>query len=274
MKDIKLIAFDLDGTMLDEDKNLPEENRRALLEAVDKGIYIVPVTGRLPVALPRSIAALPVRYGIFSNGAEITDLQTGQSIGGCLVDWQQAVEIFAQADAWPIIYDCYMENKAYMSQAFRSRIPDYAVNEHYLKMMFELRIPVPELKEYLTQRKQGVQKLQFYFRKDQYALREELLHNWKIPGVEVSSSVANNLELNNAAGTKGFALEKLARHLDIPMDQVMALGDGYNDRTMLEKAGLAVAMENAVDSLKAIAHYVTGPNTQAGVAQAIRKFCL
>lgn len=274
MKDIKLIAFDLDGTMLNDKKELTEENRRALLAAAEKGIHIVPATGRLPMALPACLRELPIRYGIFINGAEVTDLQTGQSLGQSLIPWEQAVEVYEYAEQFPIIYDCYMDNKAYMSQAFRTRIPEFALNAHYLKMMWELRTPVPELKAYLAQRKQGVQKLQFYFRGDQRELREDLLRNWKIPGIEVSSSVANNLELNNAAGTKGVALKMLADHLGIPMEQTMAFGDGGNDLSMLRMAGLGVAMEEHWQPLEEVADYITGSCNDSGVAQAIRKFCL
>ncbi len=274
MTDIKLIAFDLDGTMLDDDKRLPEENRRALLEAAEQGIEIVPATGRLPMALPDCFREMPIHYGIFINGAEVTDLRTGKTISQSLIPWEQAVAVYEQADGWPIIYDCYQENRAYMGVDHKARIPEFALNDHYFKMMTELRIPVPELKAYLADKKQGVQKLQFYFRKDQYPMREELLEHWRIPGIAISSSVPNNLELNNAAGTKGCALEILAGHLGIPITQVMALGDGENDRTMIAKAGLGVAMANAEAGLREIACHITGTNNEAGVAQAIRKFCL
>ncbi len=273
-KDIRMIAFDLDGTMLDDNKNLPEENRQALLEAVARGILIVPATGRLPMALPDCIQALPIRYGIFINGAEVTNLQTGESISQTLIPYEQAVAVYRESEQWDIIYDCYQENKAYMGVAHKRRIPEFALNAHYFKMMTELRVPVPELKAYLADKAQGVQKLQFYFRKDQYPLRETLLHSWKIPGIEVSSSVPNNLELNHAEGTKGYALEHLARHLGIDMAQVMVFGDGDNDRTMLQKAGVAVAMKNAEPVLKELADYITGSNNDAGVAQAIREICL
>lgn len=274
MKDIKLIAFDLDGTMLNDKKELTEENRQVLLAAAEKGIHIVPATGRLPKALPTCFRDLPIRYGIFINGAEVTDLQTGDSLGQSLIPWEQAIEVYEYAEQFDIIYDCYMDNKAYMSRAFRTRIPEFALNAHYLKMMWELRTTVPELKTYLAQRKEGVQKLQFYFRKDQYDLREELLANWKIPGIEVSTSVPNNLELNNAAGTKGHALKMLADYLGIPMEQTMAFGDDSNDISLLSMAGLSVAMEKHNPCLEGIADYITGSCNDSGVAQAIRKFCL
>lgn len=274
MNDIKLIAFDLDGTMLNDKKELTEENRQALLAAAEKGIEIVPATGRLPMALPACLKELPIHYGIFINGAEVTDLQTGESLGQSLIPWEQAIEVYEYAEQFPVIYDCYMDNKAYMSQAFRTRIPEFALNAHYLKMMWELRTPVPELKAYLAQQKRGVQKLQFYFREDQYDLREELLTNWKIPGIEVSSSVDNNLELNNAEGTKGYALKMLADHLGIPMEQTMAFGDGANDMSMIAMAGFGVAMEEHWPPLGKVADHITGSCNESGVAQAIHKFCL
>ncbi len=272
MTDIKLIAFDLDGTMLDDNKQLPEENRRALLAAADRGIELVPATGRLHMGLPECFRDLPIRYGIFINGAQVVDLQTGEIIYRAEVPWQQAVEVFTQADSLPILYDCYMDSRAYMSQSFFPRIPEYALNAHYLKSMQQLRTPVPELKEFIAREKRGVQKLQFYFRKDQYGLRQELLSSWNIPDIVVSTSVANNIELNQTLATKGHGLEQLTARLGISMAQVMAFGDGDNDRSMLQKAGFGIAMENAEPTLKKIARYTTGTNHEAGVARAIQKF--
>lgn len=272
--EIKLIAFDLDGTLLNDQKELTEENRRALLAAAEKGILLVPTTGRMPGIVPACLQELPIRYGIYSNGAEVRDLQTGQTISKTLIPWQQAVEVFREAEQYPIIYDCYLENRGYMSQAFRPLIPEYALNDHYLQMMVNTRAPVPELKAFLTEQKRDVQKLLFYFRKDQYDLRHELLMNWKIPGIEVSSSLPNNLELNHEKGIKGYALKALAEHLGIPRSQTMALGDGHNDMSMIEMAGLGVAMEECWPGVRERADYITGSCNDSGVAQAIRKFCL
>ena len=272
--EIKLIAFDLDGTLLNDNKEVSEENYRALMDAAEKGIHIVPATGRLPGVMPKALEGLPIRYAIFINGAEVVDLQTGEVLYKKLIPWQQAIDVFREGEQYGIAYDCYMENRGFMSQRFFDHVPEFVSNPHFVKMIYDTRKPVPELKEYLAERKVDVQKLLFHFRDDQLALREELLLNWKIPGTEVSSSLPGNLELNQAEGIKGYALKALAAHLGISMEQTMAFGDGHNDLSMIAMAGMGVAMEECWPGVREVADYITCSCNDSGVGKAIRKFCL
>jgi Cof subfamily protein (haloacid dehalogenase superfamily) len=93
-------------------------------------------------------------------------------------------------------------------------------------------------------------------------------------GVAVSAALAFNGEINDEKGHKGGALTKLCAHLGCTMENVMTIGDGANDITMLQMAGVSVAMENAAPEVKAAAKYVTASCDENGVAQAIHKFCL
>lgn len=274
MADIKLIAFDLDGTLLNDQKELTEENRRALLEAADKGIELVPATGRFVSALPEFFEQMPFRYAILLNGAQVYDLREHKELDQVLVPWEQGIEVFRCFDELPVLYDCYVDDVAYMSQAFRPYLEEYALNEYFLWMMRDLRTVVPELKEFLAQKKRGIQKLQAYFRPEDYPLREKLLRSLEIPGISISSSLANNMELNHAEATKGHALRKLAKLLDIPMESTMAFGDGSNDLTMISMAGIGIAMENGIEAVRKAADYVTCDCNHSGVGAAVRKFCL
>ena len=96
----------------------------------------------------------------------------------------------------------------------------------------------------------------------------------ELPRVEVSTSWVNNLEVNPKDANKAVALTALADSLNIPMSQVMAIGDNDNDIPMLRVAGVAVAMGNATANAKAAAHYETLPNSDGGVAAAIRALAL
>ena len=274
MSDIKLIAFDLDGTLLNDRKELSEINRRALLDAADKGIELVPATGRFSGAMPEFFMERPIRYVIYMNGAQICDMQEDRVLDEVLVPWEQGIEIFRYFDWLPVLYDCYVDNRAYMSKAFRPHIEEYALNEHFLWMMRDLRTTVPELKEFLAQTQHGIQKLQAYFRPQEYPLRAQLLEHLKIPGIAISSSLPNNMELNHAEAAKGHALQKLTKLLDIPIEATMAFGDGSNDVTMLRMAGLGVAMANGCEAAQRNADYVTLDCNESGVGAAIRRYCL
>ena len=133
---------------------------------------------------------------------------------------------------------------------------------------------MPELKAYLREKGEGVQKVQFCT--NDQKLRAWLLEDMKtrFDGVAISTALPYNGEVNHVNGHKGGAIAKLCDHLGCLMENVMTLGDGLNDVTMLQMAGISVAMENAAPEVKAAAKYVTGSCDESGVAQAIRRFCL
>ena len=271
---IGIIALDLDGTLLDSNKKLSEKNYAALQKAAEAGIEIVPTTGRFYGALPDSIKNLPfLHYAITINGAQAVDVRSGEVIYSAELPWQQTVELMELFDTLPVIYDCYQENEAYMPAAQKALINEIAPDKHYIKMLHELRQPVEDLKSYLSEKKKGVQKVQF-FTKD-IALRDKLLNELpqKYDDLSVTCSLVNNLEINQIHANKGEALAALARHLNLPETATMSFGDGLNDISMLKSAGIGIAMANAQQACKDVADYVTLSNDEDGVAAAIEKFC-
>ena len=271
---IGIIALDLDGTLLDSNKKLSEKNYAALQKAAEAGIEIVPTTGRFYGALPDSIKNLPfLHYAITINGAQAVDVRSGEVVYSAELPWQQTVELMELFDTLPVIYDCYQENEAYMPAAQKALINEIAPDKHYIKMLHELRQPVEDLKSYISEKKKGVQKVQF-FTKD-IALRDKLLKELpqKYDDLSVTCSLVNNLEINQIHANKGEALAALARHLNLPETATMSFGDGLNDISMLKSAGIGVAMANALQPCKDVADYVTLSNDEDGVAAAIEKFC-
>ncbi len=273
MEGIKIIALDLDGTLLDSEKRLSEENRLALEKAAAKGIEIVPTTGRIYAIIPEVVRQLPfIHYAITVNGAEVYDVKNDRVIAKSELSWQKAVEIMEYLDGFDVVYDCYQNGGGYMTKAHLEKVGDYLTSDYFKEIYAKTRIPVPELKTYLRELGQGVQKLQFCT-KDQ-ALRAFLLENLKtrFDGVVISTALPYNGEVNDKNGHKGGAIAKLCDYLGCTMENVMTFGDGLNDITMLQMAGLSVAMENADPEVKAAAKYVTGTNDESGVAQAIHRF--
>ena len=271
---IGIIALDLDGTLLNSNKELTAVNLAALERAANAGIEVVPTTGRFYGGMPEVIRNLPfVRYVITVNGAEVADLHTGQVIYRAELPWQQTVEIMTLLDGYPVIYDCYQDNAAWMTASQKEHIDRIVSSPHYRAMLHELRQPVPELKEVLRQRRRGVQKVQFFT--DQPELRLELMA--RLPQLFddlcVSSSVSDNVEINQSHANKGEALYALADHLGLSRAATLAFGDGLNDLSMLRDAGIGVAMENACDEAKEIADWITLSCDADGVAYGINKYC-
>ena len=274
MPDIRLITLDLDGTLLNSKKELSPENAAALQWAADQGIEIVPTTGRFYGGMPEVIRNLPyLHYAITINGAQVYDVLNDVGIAKAEIPVQRAVELMAWLDQFPVIYDCFMDNWGWMTRSLQEKADEFAPNEHYAKMLKELRTPVDELKVFLTERGHDIQKSQF-FAKDM-DLRARLMEEipQRFPGLIVSSAVVNNVEINDRNAHKGNAIRQLARHLGLEMRQVLAFGDGSNDITMLQEAGIGVCMENGLDSVKAVADYITDSCDKDGVAKAIYRFC-
>ena len=274
MHDIKLIALDLDGTLLNSNKELPRENYEALEKAAAAGIEIVPCTGRVYSAMPEVVRNLPfVNYIILVNGAKILHVPTGEAVTKAEIPMEQAVEIMEFIDTLPVIYDCFMDDTAYMTKALQDRAEEFAPDIHYLKMIREVRKPVPELKAHLRQLNHGVQKIQF-FTKD-VDLRARMLKEMEpmFPGTLVTTSVVNNVEINHADANKGEAIRRLAAHLGLDISQTMSFGDALNDMLLVSSAGIGVAMANGHPDVKAQADYVTLSCDENGVAAGIRKFC-
>ena len=271
---IRVIALDLDGTLLNTTKELSSTNLAALERAAAAGIEVVPTTGRFYGGIPKVIRELPfIRYAITINGAEVADLRTGEVIYKAELPWEQAVEMMTMLDEHPVIYDCYQDNEAFMTAALKEHIDTTISSPHYRKMVHELRQPVPELKVFLAERKMGVQKVQFFTKHPDLRLKlmAEMPHQYN--DLCVSSSVSDNVEINQVHANKGEALLALAAHLGLKREQTIAFGDGLNDLSMLKEAGVGVAMSNACDEAKELADWIAPSCDEDGVAHGINKFC-
>ena len=279
---IRIVALDLDGTLLDSEKRLSEVNRDALARAAEKGVLIVPTTGRFFGMMPPAVRDLPfVRYAITINGAQVYDRETDTAIVRDEIPLEMALQVMELLDRYDVIYDCYRQNWGWMTAALQEKAADYVTNEHYLKMVREFRNPVPELKAHLreTAAVGDVQKIMLFATNSQVsglasqvldAIRSEMAA--KFPEIKVTSSTWNNIELNIKSAHKGNALKRFAEHLGLGLENCMAFGDGMNDFTMVEAAGLGIAMANAEPEVKRVAKDVVPSNDEDGVAKGIDKW--
>ena len=272
MRDIRLIALDLDGTLLNSDKALTPRSRAALESASEAGILIVPATGRFYKGMPAVIRELPfVRYVITINGAQVFDAQSGESIYSAEIPTDEAVAFYEYLDTLPVTYDCYVDGWGYMTASMRERVEEYGMLPFQVKMMRELRSSVPELKAWLREGGRCPQKMQLFAR--DVSLRDELLQTLteKYPQFAVSTSLPNNIEINSHDADKGRALRELAAKLGLSREQTMAFGDGLNDLKMIEAAGVGVAMANGHPKVKAAADVIAEDCNADGVAKVIEQ---
>ena len=274
MAEIKLIALDLDGTLLNEKKEIPPENEKALRECAARGIQIVPATGRTVYGIPDTIRDIPgVRYAIIINGGKVVDMQEDREISSCLLSKEKTVEIMEIAERFPIMYDAYVEGRGVSEERFLDHMDDYGISPGIQELVKRTRDRYPNIIGHIKELETSVEKVTMFFKtpQDKRNVREALKG---VKDIIVSSSLPNNLEVNAAGATKGGGLLRLAEYLGISAAQTMAFGDGENDITMIESAGCGVVMENGAPFLKEKADYITLSNEEAGVAAAIKKLVL
>lgn len=269
---IRLIALDLDGTLLNTDKILTAQARSALDRAAENGIEIVPTTGRFYGGMPDAIRELPyIHYVISINGAQVYDFVHEKVVYRSELPVRQAVEIMKYLDGFDLIYDCYMDNAGWMNRVMWEKCADYTPNEHYRKMVHDLRKPVEDVKQFLLETGHDVQKVQLFTRDEAQHVR--FLHTLGdlFPGTSVSTSVVTNVEINAAGANKGEAIRHLASYLGFDISETAAFGDGLNDLSMIRDTGLGVAMANACDEVLNAADYITSSCNEEGVSRVINR---
>lgn len=268
-----LIALDLDGTALRPDHlTISPRLEKTLEKAHDRGILIVPVTGRPYGLLPPFLKAHPLweSYAILCNGAEERDMKTGLVTAHAPLEEKHIRLVLEAAREFDIPAELNAGGKLYLTQKtleHERREPKLLF--HCTVFLKEHGIFVPDL-ENLSEL--SVEKIHLNCIPEEKW--DQVLSALSEIPVSVVCEKPPNLEVTHRTATKGQGLTRLCSRLSIPMDQVMAIGDSGNDLSMLESVGLPVAMATAPERIRRAAAYVTGSNLQDGAAEAICRFAL
>lgn len=270
----RLIALDLDGTLLDSRKRLPERNKKALQECTSRGIFVVPCTGRTVLGIPDSVREIPgVRYAITVNGGMLVDMYEDRSLDEKLISPDIVAEIYELISKYDVMCDAYIQGDGFSERRCFENMNAYGIPDVVQELIRRTRTPVDNLKEYIRQRNSMVDKLNIFFARpqDRAKLRNQLMRR---EDILVSSSFSYNLEINGLGAEKGDGMLRLAKILGLKQEETMAFGDGENDISMIEKAGIGIVMENGEEKLKEMADYIAPSNDEAGVAQILEQLVL
>jgi len=271
---VKLIAVDMDGTLLDEDHvTIPPRNISALKAARARGVKIAVATGRTWSLIHRAVEPLGgLDYAVISNGAAVREVSTGQWVSQNCFTNAQAVDMIRCLVKRNIIFQVYCQGQNYvLAETVRNFPQDLFLSEAFVRLFRQTSVIVEDLEQALAGRE--AEKFDLLYVPPH--LVDELGRALAaVAPVDVAKSLENNLEFTPLGVNKGMALKTLADSLGLTADQVMAFGDASNDLEMLQWAGWSFAMENGIPAAKSAARRIAPLNTQGGVGQMVEKYVL
>lgn len=283
---MKLIALDLDGTTLNSKKEISEENLRAIKKAQQQGHIVMLLSGRSP----KSINAQLAKYGLDcpvggSNGTAL--FADGKLLELTSLNLSQIQKIALEVEKEFVPYNITTNKGSFAPRNWGERLEkvlssgrvptEYFKNEHY--KMFTTH-PSEYGHAFFDQVEEVINNKEFSIQKclilglDPEQKKRLQLYLESIEETNVSSSSPFNLEVTHFNGHKGNGLTVMARHLNIPLEDTVAIGDEKNDIPMFNVAGLSIAMGNAEEEVKKHSDIVTLTNDENGVAYAIEKYIL
>lgn len=279
MKDIKLVALDLDGTLFDNNSRISERNLTTIRSITDKGIHVVISTGRPFEGIPfDQIKGTGINYTITANGSGIYEISTGKCLYENAMDEELVTPILNFLLTRDIHMDAFIGGKGYTPVQCVETAQKLTVPSSIKNYIITTRTRLDNILQFIHENQLKVQKmtLNFYPADDGTLIDRETVRKFLVsnPSITTVCGGYNNLEFTRADANKGVGLRKLAEILGVNPDATMAIGDTENDLAIIEAAGIGVAMGNATDAVKARADYVTTTNTKDGVAAAIEHFIL
>ncbi|AQP54080.1 haloacid dehalogenase [Vagococcus penaei] len=268
---IKLIAIDLDGTLLKDDKTISDRNKQALVQAKREGVKVVICTGRPLIAIEPILDRLELRdagdYSITFNGGAIQKNDTGEEIFSdslSLADVKETAELMTTLD---LPLDVLSKDQCiHIPTATATHQSIYETLNPLLTFVHQTTASLTETQIF---NKMVVGVAQSYLDQQISNIPNEFHAKFNI-----MKSRPNLLEILPKTVSKANGIQKLTDILGIKQSEVMALGDEENDESMIEYAGLGVVMENGNVELKKIAQYIAPSNEEDGVAVAVEKFVL
>ncbi|MGX6961901.1 Cof-type HAD-IIB family hydrolase [Vagococcus xieshaowenii] len=282
---IQLIASDMDGTLLGQKMEVSAENVAAIRYATEQGVKFVIATGRNYAEAITPLTEAGIECPIISaNGAQAFD-ETGNELFTIEIAKETAKDIMKALNHDRVYYEICTQNSVYTNNMAK-RVENMAIHVAHqiphltFKMalamasaqLHELPVtPIDSFDELIDNPEHKILKFIAFSHDEAKVLSPIREAIEALDDVVVTSSYPNNIEINHQNAQKGIAVKQLADQLNIPLEQVMTIGDNFNDLSMLAIAGVSFAMGNAEQDVKETAKYITDLNTESGVGKAIRR---
>lgn len=269
--DYRLIAVDMDGTVLNSNKKISPRTAEAIHQALSAGKEVLFATGRCPVEMTEYLRDFPdMKYAMCLSGALIFDVKTGQSLTATTISRELAEQVLdrtAHLDAMANIYagpDVFVEKRRHGNM-------DYFNCQCFASLYDNCAVWVDDIRSVLEDRGDQIYKINLYCHDEEnWNKAAEILKDMPLA---YASGIPNNFEISPLGVDKGMGLEKLSEATGILVAQMIAVGDEGNDLAMIRAAGLGVAMGNATDAVVEACDVMTADCDHDGVAEVI-KHCL
>ena len=271
MRHIKLVASDLDGTLLNKNKEITPRLFDALKKLDELGIYFVPSTGRPFGTVPQAIKELPfLKYVITSNGATIYDATEKKNIIENYLTPEAVDAVIEIARELPVITEYFIEGKAYIAKKVYDDLTPFDLTESHVTYIKNSRTPVEDFWDEMKRNNTVLENINLVFR--DMELRKKTWDRLKALGLaSVTAATTKNIEITSLYATKAKALEKLCEVLGFTRENVLAMGDGDNDMPMIQFAGIGVAMANGEEHIKQAADIIADDCNNFGAAKILEQ---
>lgn len=281
---IKLIASDMDGTLLNDKHKIDKETVVAIKKAEEAGIVFAISTGREYDTVKSVLKENNIKCQcVLMNGAEYRD-EDGNIIQEINIEQNTATKIIHMLQEEKVTARIFTNKGIYTTDTKEEALKEmvYRTLSFEPQLTQEEAIEIAKVQPYFTQLK-FISNLDEFLKSDMEIRKFVAFHNntelitrmkkiiGEIEGIAVSSSFRDNIEITHITAQKGIILAKVAEKMGFKRDEVMVLGDSFNDYSMFTEFTESVAMGNAIPEIKEIAKYITDTNDNLGVAKAIYK---
>ena len=268
----QLLATDIDGTLLNDKKEIPVENINAINHALDIGKAVVISSGRCVDECRHLFRAFPkMQYAICESGAYIYDIQNDQCIYSKPFDTETVQKILNYSRTKDIMIQILGRKHMAISRESWENMKHFHMGQ-FQKHFMDYGSIVDDIFEYCRENNWQAEKICLYH--PDKAAREITKKQIESLPVTLAYSEETSLEVSPIGIDKGNGLRILCEHLGIPLAQTIAVGDSYNDLQILKNCGLSVAVSNAKDEIKEICDVIVADNNHAGVKEAIETYLL
>ena len=272
MTSIKCIALDLDRTTLNDKGRLSEGNRRALQQAIEKGIHIIVASGRAFDTLPADIVELSgIEYAVTGNGAAMYHVPSGECLHRYLLREEDVLAVMRATLEEPVTYEAFINGVAYAGREYIEDPLAYGATPQAVEYVRTTRHLVEDVRGFIAEHKAQLDGMDIIV-----AEEEKKNKIWKrveecTKEVYITSSVQQLIEISHRNAGKHSGVKFFMERLGLKREEIAAFGDADNDVDMLRFVGCGIAMENASEKCKAAADYVTKHHAQDGVAYGLRE---